>query len=81
MNFEKKLLRLEHIVQKMEKGELSLEESLALYEEGIKLTRECQTQLTEAEEHVKKLSSIDANGQPTFETIITTSSASNMNES
>ena len=64
MDFEKKLGRLEEIVQKMEKGELALEESLRLFEEGIKLSRECYSNLNEAEAKVKKLISIDANGNP-----------------
>ena len=64
MDFEKKLSRLETIVQKMEKGELELEESLKLFEEGVKLSRECHTQLNEAEVKVKKLISIDASGKP-----------------
>ena len=64
MDFEKKLNRLEDIVQKMEKGELPLEESLKLFEEGIKLSRDCHTQLSDAEVKVKKLIGIDANGKP-----------------
>jgi exodeoxyribonuclease VII small subunit len=64
MDFEKKLTRLEEIVQKMEKGDLPLEQSLKLFEEGIGLTRECQTQLTEAENKIKILVDVDANKQP-----------------
>lgn len=67
MDFEKKLGRLEEIVQKMEKGELALEESLKLFEEGIKLSRECHTRLNEAETKVKKLISIDASGKAVTE--------------
>lgn len=63
MDFEKKLNRLEEIVQKMEKGELSLDDSMKLFEEGVKLTRECQTQLTKAEVQVKKLVGFDENGK------------------
>ncbi len=62
MDFEKRLGRLEEIVQKMEKGELPLEQSLKLLEEGIKLSRECHVQLNQAEEKVKKLVSIDEKG-------------------
>lgn len=67
MDFEKKLSRLEEIVQKMEKGDLTLEESLKLFEEGVKLSRDCQTQLTKAEAQVKKLISIDESGKATTE--------------
>ncbi len=67
MDFEKKLTRLEQIVQKMEKGELELEESLQLFEEGVKLSRECHIQLNEAEIKVKKLIGFDENGKPLTE--------------
>jgi exodeoxyribonuclease VII small subunit len=53
--FEQSLEQLEKIVTKMESGELSLEEALAHYEQGIRLTRECQLALTEAEQRVKML--------------------------
>lgn len=67
MDFEKRLGRLEEIVQKMEKGDLGLEESMKLFEEGVKLSREAQTQLTAAEAKVKKLVSFDSQGQPVLE--------------
>jgi exodeoxyribonuclease VII small subunit len=63
MDFEKKLSRLEEIVQKMEKGDLALEESLKIFEEGVKLSRECHSRLNEAEEKVKKLVAFDASGK------------------
>lgn len=63
MDFEKKLTRLEEIVQKMEKGDLPLEQSLKLFEEGIGLTRECQTQLSEAENKIRLLVDVDSNKQ------------------
>ena len=64
MDFEKRLNRLEEIVAKMETGELSLEESLKLFEEGVKLSRDCNVQLTEAEQKVKLLLGIDDDGKP-----------------
>jgi exodeoxyribonuclease VII small subunit len=64
MEFEKKLGRLEEIVQKMERGELALEDSLKLFEEGVKLSRECHTRLNEAETKVKKLVGMDPQGNP-----------------
>jgi exodeoxyribonuclease VII small subunit len=64
MDFEKRLGRLEEIVEKMETGELSLEDSLKLFEEGVKLSRECTSQLSEAEQKVKVLLGIDADGNP-----------------
>lgn len=63
MDFEKKLSRLEEIVQKMEKGDLALEQSLKLFEEGVGLTRECQTQLTEAENKIRILVEMGADKQ------------------
>jgi exodeoxyribonuclease VII small subunit len=63
MDFEKKLARLEEIVQKMEKGDLVLDDSLKLFEEGVKLSRECHQKLGEAEEKVKKLVGIDSAGK------------------
>lgn len=67
MDFEKKLSRLEEIVSKMESGDLSLEDSLKLFEEGVKHSRECHEQLTKAEERVKLLLKVDNNGQAVTE--------------
>lgn len=64
MDFEKRLTRLEDIVEKMETGELSLEDSLKLFEEGVKLSRDCSSQLSEAEQKVKLLLGIDDDGNP-----------------
>lgn len=55
INFEKALSELEALVSKMENGDLSLEESLKAFEQGVKLTRDCQTRLTEAEQRVQML--------------------------
>ncbi|HEY8269796.1 MAG TPA: exodeoxyribonuclease VII small subunit [Pseudobdellovibrionaceae bacterium] len=65
MDFEKKLSRLEEIVNKMEKGDLALEESLRFFEEGVKLSRECHQKLNDAESKVKLLVSMDQNGKAT----------------
>jgi exodeoxyribonuclease VII small subunit len=54
-DFEKSLDKLEALVTKMESGELSLEDSLKAFEEGVKLTRECQERLASAEQKVKQL--------------------------
>jgi exodeoxyribonuclease VII small subunit len=67
MDFEKKLSRLEEIVGKMEGGSLSLEDSLKLFEEGVKNARECQEQLTQAENKVKVLLKVDASGNAVTE--------------
>lgn len=67
MDFEKKMARLEEIVTKMEGGDMSLEDSLKAFEEGVKLSRECNQQLAQAEQKVKLLLSIDTNGQAVTE--------------
>ena len=67
MDFEKKLARLEEIVAKMEGGDLALEDSLKSFEEGVKLSRECNTQLTQAEQKVKVLLSVDGSGKAVVE--------------
>lgn len=72
MDFEKKLNRLEEIVQKMEKGDIALEESLKLFEEGVKLSRECHKRLNDAEAKVKLLVGIDSEGNPKTEEFIPT---------
>ncbi|MGY3265126.1 exodeoxyribonuclease VII small subunit [Lysobacter sp. HA35] len=54
-DFERSLDSLEQLVERMEKGDLSLDESLAAYEEGVGLYRRCQTALEEAEMRVRLL--------------------------
>jgi exodeoxyribonuclease VII small subunit len=54
-DFEKSLKRLEEIVAKLEDGELTLEESLKLFEEGTKLSRSCGKQLNQAQRKVEML--------------------------
>ena len=53
--FEESLARLEEIVSRLEKGEVPLEESLALFEEGTRLARECGVRLEQAEQAVVRL--------------------------
>jgi exodeoxyribonuclease VII small subunit len=53
--FEEALGRLEDIVKRMEAGEMTLEESLKAFEEGIKLARLCSRRLDEAERRVEML--------------------------
>ena len=70
-SFETALKHLEDIVQRLEKGELSLEESLKLYEDGIRLARLCHAKLEEAEGKIEMLlknargeAVLDAGGTP-----------------
>jgi len=55
MNFEDKLAELETIVEKLEKGQLPLDESLELFEHAITLSRECNNMLKDAKQKVEKL--------------------------
>lgn len=61
-SFEAALRQLEEVVQKLEKGELPLEDSLKLYEEGIRLSRYCHAKLEEAEGRIEQLLK-DARGE------------------
>lgn len=64
-DFEKSLGELEAIVEKMEGGNLTLEESLEHFEKGVALTRACQKALDEAEQKVKIL--MEKNGSSSLE--------------
>lgn len=55
MTFEESLRRLEEIVSRLEGGDASLEDSLALFEEGTKLVSTCTAQLQTAEQRVTKV--------------------------
>ena len=61
VDFEQSLDQLENLVEAMEGGDLSLEDSLKAFEKGIKLSRECQTALSTAEQKVQLL--LEENGQ------------------
>lgn len=58
-NFEEQMESLENIVQELEKGELSLEDSVTKFEEGIKISKECNKTLEEAEKKITILVSKD----------------------
>ncbi len=64
--FEEALAELETLVQTMEKGDLSLEDSLKSFERGVELTRTCQQALKDAEQKIEILSekSLDAELEP-----------------
>ncbi|MGD8429314.1 MAG: exodeoxyribonuclease VII small subunit [Ectothiorhodospiraceae bacterium] len=61
-DFEESLKELESLVTRMERGELSLEESLRSFERGVSLTRACQKALRDAEQKVEIL--LDTEGDP-----------------
>ena len=60
-SFEEQITELEKIVNVLEKGELSLDESVAKFEEGIKLSKECNKVLEEAEKKITIL--VNQNGE------------------
>ncbi len=64
-NFEGSLAALEKIVRELERGDLPLEESLRLFEEGVTLSRECQERLNQAERRIETLLR-DTEGRPTL---------------
>lgn len=59
LSFEASLAELNRLVEALEGGQLSLEASLQAFEQGVKLTRECQLALTQAEQRVKTLLQVD----------------------
>lgn len=61
--FEEKMQRLEEIVRAMERGDVALEESLKLFQEGTELVRSCGKQLEEAKMQVMKITA-GADGAP-----------------
>ncbi len=63
--FEADLAELEELVEKMEQGDLSLDESLKQFERGVQLTRSCQQALKDAEQKVQIL--LEKNGQETLQ--------------
>ena len=64
-NFESSLAELEKIVRELERGDLPLEKSLELFEEGVRLSRECQERLNQAERRIEVLLR-DGEGRPTL---------------
>ena len=63
LSFEEAMRELEATVGKLETGDATLEESIALYERGAALRAHCEARLREAEERVEKIT-LAANGQP-----------------
>lgn len=68
LHFEESLAELEQLVERMEQGNLPLEESLKLFERGVQLTRTCQGALRDAEQKVRIL--LEDNGEPSLKPFI-----------
>ena len=66
-SFEASIKRLGEIVQMLERGDLPLEESLRLFEEGVTLSRVSQQRLDAAEKRVEQLLAVDEQGRPRTE--------------
>lgn len=64
MSFEDAMRELETVVGQLERGDVALDQSIALYERGAALKARCEAKLKEAEEKVAKIT-LDGNGQPT----------------
>ena len=64
LSFEDAVKRLSEIVQKLERGDLPLEESLRLFEEGVGLSRASQDKLDSAQKRVEELLGVDREGRP-----------------
>lgn len=64
LDYEAAVAELESLVERLEQGDISLEESLKLYEKGVLLTRDCQEELQTAEQKVQML--LQQSGQDTL---------------
>ena len=65
LDFEQALAELESLVERLERGDLPLEEALSTFERGVELTRRCQNSLKAAQQRVEIL--LKRNGQPDTE--------------
>lgn len=64
LRFEESLTELEQLIERLEQGDITLEESLKTFERGVQLTRACQKALEEAEQKVQIL--LEKNGETTL---------------
>ncbi|WP_170376381.1 exodeoxyribonuclease VII small subunit [Ruegeria atlantica] len=69
MTFEQAMKELEAVVGQLERGDVALDQSIALYERGAALKKRCEEELKRAEEKVAAIT-LDANGQPTGTTTV-----------
>ena len=69
MTFEKAMADLEKVVTQLERGDVALEDSIALYERGAQLKKHCETKLKQAEEKVAAIT-LDGNGEPSGTTSV-----------
>ncbi|MDF1856341.1 exodeoxyribonuclease VII small subunit [Pseudooceanicola sp.] len=69
MTFEQAMKELEGVVAQLERGDVPLDESIALYQRGAELKARCEARLKDAEEKVAAIT-LDAQGQPTGTTLV-----------
>ena len=62
LTFEQAFGQLEEVVRQLESGELSLEQSLALFEKGVRLAKLCEGKLDQAEQKVSQLTGVGSEG-------------------
>lgn len=74
-NFEQALERLETVVKELESAETGLDRSLALYEQAVELLKRCRSILDSAEQKIRLLTGVDAQGNPITEPIDAASTA------
>lgn len=67
LTFEKALADLDAVVQILEDGSASLEDSLMQYERGVTLLKFCYEKLQQTEQRIAELTGVDENGQPLFQ--------------
>jgi exodeoxyribonuclease VII small subunit len=67
--FEDSIRRLGEIVESLEAGELPIEDSLRLFEEGVRLARAAQSRLDHAERRVEELLAVSDDGEPTLQEV------------
>lgn len=58
--FEENIIRLEQIIESLEKGEAPLDECLSLFEDGVKISKECMNMLDKAEQKIKLLTETES---------------------
>jgi exodeoxyribonuclease VII small subunit len=76
MTFEESLSELESVIQDLERGDISLDESLTRYERGVNLLKQCYARLESAEAKVRELTGVTSEGEPVMSPFLSTALAS-----
>lgn len=70
VSFEESFARLEAVVAELESGHVTLDQSLVLYEEGIRMIRTCHEKLTGARRKIEMITGLDTDGNPVTQTMM-----------